>query len=344
MVTKRALISSLVICIVFLVTAACSGLKKNGVAVTVSSNIITKILIDLPAGWHCNAYYSKGLPQDIQVFSFDSIYLGQRTKAVCFAYDSKNQNIEFKPVLSDTLKKTSAFLAQEQGDKYVCINGGFFGGNKSYSLVQYDDKVYAPNVKTLNRLYQGKQTTYYPTRAAFGIDSFGIPHVSWIYHVGKGNDSIYSYLKPSENIVGSLPKPIPTSITPNGAAPWNMMSAIGGSPMLLKDGLVILSDTAELINIDNHKPRARSAIGYTANKIVLLVAVEGGEINEKQIGYQGVNLIQLTQLMKDLNCTNAINLDGGGSTSMVIGNQLVVKPGDKGVERSVASAIIIKRK
>ena len=54
--------------------------------------------------------------------------------------------------------------------------------------------------------------------------------------------------------------------------------------------------------------------------------------------------MQLAQLMKDLNCTNAINLDGGGSTSMVIANQLTVKPGDKGIERPVASAIIIKHK
>jgi len=48
--------------------------------------------------------------------------------------------------------------------------------------------------------------------------------------------------------------------------------------------------------------------------------------------------------MQSFGCVDAINLDGGGSTSMVVANQLLVRPGDNGVERPVVSAVLIKKK
>jgi exopolysaccharide biosynthesis protein len=72
-----------------------------------------------------------------------------------------------------------------------------------------------------------------------------------------------------------------------------------------------------------------------------VLAVEG---DNTSAGYAGLNLAELAAMLKDLSCTNAINLDGGGSTSMVVGNQLLVRPGDNGVERPVVSAVVIKQK
>jgi exopolysaccharide biosynthesis protein len=39
-----------------------------------------------------------------------------------------------------------------------------------------------------------------------------------------------------------------------------------------------------------------------------------------------------------------LNLDGGGSTSLVVNSTKTVRPGDNGVERPVVSAVLIKRK
>jgi exopolysaccharide biosynthesis protein len=61
-------------------------------------------------------------------------------------------------------------------------------------------------------------------------------------------------------------------------------------------------------------------------------------------GYDGVNLKELSDILLSLGCQEAINLDGGGSTSMVVSNQLTVRPGDNGVERPVISAVLIKKK
>ena len=118
-------------------------------------------------------------------------------------------------------------------------------------------------------------------------------------------------------------------------------AAIGGSPMLIRNGTIQISDVAELININNTISRPRSAIGANSSGLVIVLAVEG---DNTSAGYVGMNLAELAAMLKDLSCTNAINLDGGGSTSMVVGNQLLVRPGDNGVERPVVSAVVIKQK
>lgn len=298
-------------------------------------------LIPLAQGWKYNASYSTGLPNGMQVFSYDSIYKGKFTKAFCLVYDSKLDRFEFKPVLSATAKKPMEFFAQETGVTYACINGGFFGGNSSYSLVKYNNTVLAPNIKSVNRTFNGSSTPYYPTRAAFGVSATGQPEVAWVYSVGAGNDNIYAYPQPSPNSEGSAPQPVPDASFPTGGGPWQAVSAVGGSPMLIKEGTIVMTDKEELISINNTSSRPRSAIGYTANGFVILLAVEG---DNAVAGYAGLNLSELAAMLKDLSCTHAINLDGGGSTSLVINNRTTVRPGDNGVERPVASALLIKQK
>jgi hypothetical protein len=280
-------------------------------------------------------------PSGIELYYYDSIYSGRKTKMFCLAYESKNVNIEFKPLLASTAKTPSSFYKDETGIVYAAINGGFFGVNQSYSLVKYNNLISSPNIKILNRIYNGLSTVYYPTRAAFGVLSNGDYEAAWIYHVGAGNDLIYSYPMPSFNIEGKAPLNVPDQSYPNGGILWNTTSAIGGSPVLIKNGLTFITDTAEMISINNTTSRPRSAIGVNASGIVMIFAVEGDNTIS---GYDGMNLVELANVLKSFSCKDAINLDGGGSTSLVIGGQLLVRPGDNGIERPVVSAILIKKK
>ncbi len=345
MLNKKYCVRKLILCCLsFLLITIFSCSKKTatggGTSNPTTPTPVTT-LITLPQGWKYSASYSTSLPNGMQVFTYDSVYAGKTTKIFCLAYDSKLDRFEFKPVVATTAKKPGEFFSRETGVVYACINGGYFGGNQSFSLVKYNNVVASPNIKAVNRMYNGGTTAYFPTRVAFGVSSTGVPSTSWIYHVGAGNDNIYSYPLPSPNIEGNLPQPIPIETFPVGGALWAPVSAIGGSPMLLKAGTITISDAEELININNTTARPRSAIGYTANGIVLIIAVEG---DNPSAGYNGLNLIELATMLKDLSCTNAINLDGGGSTSMVIANRMTVRPGDNGVERPVVSALLIKQK
>jgi len=297
-------------------------------------------IMPLPAGWKMALSYMTAFPEGIQLFFFDTIFNGQKLKAFCLAYNSKISRFEFKPVLSATAKTPSSFFASEPGVTFACINAGFFGSNQSYSLVKYNQTVLSPNIKSLTRSYNGANTTYYPTRAAFGFNATGTPSVSWIYHVGSGNDLVFGYPSPSPNELNLAPQPEPSENFPAGGSLWNMVSAIGGSPVLIKENQVRITDKEELISINNTSARPRSAIGYLSDGVVLLVVVEGDNLPI----YPGINLADLASMLKSLGCYEAINLDGGGSTSMIVNSTKTVRPGDAGVERPVVSAILIKQK
>ena len=84
-------------------------------------------------------------------------------------------------------------------------------------------------------------------------------------------------------------------------------------------------DTKEqkLLAIGGRNPR--TAIGYTADNKLILVAVDGRENSSI-----GLTLNELSSLMKELGCTNAMNLDGGGSTVMYVNGRIVNKPQNQG--------------
>lgn len=321
--------------------ASCSKSGGSGGGTPTPTPTPVTPIISLPAGWKYSAALSLNFPSGMQAFSFDTLFNGRQVKAYCVAFDYSTGRFDFKPVVSITAKTPSQFAAAESGLVYVTINGGFYGGNQSYSLIKYNGTVSAPNIKAVTRTYNGSNASYYPTRAAFGISSTGAPTAAWVYSIGATNDNVYAYPAPSPNQEGAAPQQVPSETFPSGGSPWNVVAAIGGSPLLLKAGEVNITDREELISINNTSSRPRSAIGYSSGGKIILLAVEG---DNSSAGYPGVNLQDLALMLKSLGCLDAINLDGGGSTSMVIGNRLTVRPGDSGVERPVISALLIKQR
>lgn len=337
---RKMMISAVMAALLF------SGCRKNnasggGTVIVPPPPVVITPLLSVPAGWKYDASLSRAYPQGIQVYTIDSMWDGQKLRAFAVVWDSKNTGIEMKPVMSTTAKKPSAFFAGETGVTLACINGGYFGGNQSYSTVKYNNEVLAPNIKAVNRNFNGSSTAYFPTRAAIGMASNGSPSAAWIYHVGSGNDLIYRYPAPSPNVEGSEPQLAPTETFPAGGAVWNTVSAIGGSPMLIYNNEIKITDKEELISVNNSSRRPRSALGFNSSGIMLMLAVEG---DNAALGYNGLSLPQLAAVLKTFNLSHAMNLDGGGSTSLILNNQLTVVPGDNGVERPVISAILLKRK
>jgi hypothetical protein len=337
---KSSLLKTSLVLLLFATIISCKKKTEVTTIIPVTPGVVTS-LISLPPGWKLNTTFSAGFPSSVQVYSFDSVFLGAQTKAFCVAFDSRNTAIEFKPVMNTAGRTPTAFSTEEAATNtvYACINGGFFGSGQSFSLVKHNNVVSSANIKALTRVFNGSNTSYFPTRAAFGISSTGAPSVGWIYNVGTGNDLIYSYPAPSPNLINTAPQAVPTATFPTGGTIWNTVSAIGGSPMLIRNNTINITDAEELIVIDNASARARSAIGYNANGIIVLLAVEGGNPPNN-----GINLANLAAMLKALSCTDAINLDGGGSTSMVVAGNRTVRPSDSGTERSVVSAVVIKRK
>ncbi|WAC39496.1 phosphodiester glycosidase family protein [Pedobacter sp. SL55] len=287
-------------------------------------------LVSLPLYWQKQPNLMTNFPPGIQVFRTTSLYSTREMNAYAVVFDPKL--VEFKPTYSATFKTPENFVNAETGTVLACINAGFFY-TTALSHIQYNGTTSANNVASLVR--SGK--TYYPTRGTFGLSSMMMPDITWTYKVSS---NVYSYATPSPNNENTEPQPIPTA---TGGTLWNVVSAIGGSPVLVKGGQVNVTADEELANLDNTSLRGRTAIGYTADGKIILVAVEGGN-NTVTPNVLGLTLNELANLMKDMGCVAALNLDGGGSTTLRINNQLTVRPSDSGNERTMPGVILIKAK
>lgn len=114
---------------------------------------------------------------------------------------------------------------------------------------------------------------------------------------------------------------------------------LAGGPLLLLDG----KELTQLVVDFNTTRHPRTALGITADKKMIVVVVDGRSSQS-----QGLTIPQLSQLMTALGCTQAINLDGGGSsTAWVKGEGVVNFPSDNGKfdhegERGVATVFTVK--
>lgn len=99
---------------------------------------------------------------------------------------------------------------------------------------------------------------------------------------------------------------------------------ISGGPYLVKEGKVYV-DVAEqkLRPIEGKNPR--TAIGYTKDNNFIIVTVDG-----RESASVGMNIYDLAKFMKSIGCYNAMNLDGGGSSTMCIKGQVVNNPVQRG--------------
>lgn len=57
---------------------------------------------------------------------------------------------------------------------------------------------------------------------------------------------------------------------------------------------------------------------------------------------QGMRIAELADLVQNLNCMDAMNLDGGGSTLLYANNKIINRPCDPAGPRKVVSAVLIR--
>lgn len=111
---------------------------------------------------------------------------------------------------------------------------------------------------------------------------------------------------------------------------------LGGGPQLLKQGQVFVTSEKEKFQPDIAQGRApRTALGITPDGSIILVVVDGRQTRSK-----GLTLNELAQLLKEKGAVEALNFDGGGSSTLVVNNRVLNSPSD-GNERPVATALLV---
>ena len=128
---------------------------------------------------------------------------------------------------------------------------------------------------------------------------------------------------------------------------WNRtIQAIGGRIRLVKNGrvneIIEKHHRAQKKHTPGKRQRdlalsyePRTALGYNAQKLILIVA------DGRRAGYStGLSLYRLASLLIELGATEAINLDGGSSSTFVVDGKVVNRPSGQS-ERDVLNAVLI---
>jgi len=120
---------------------------------------------------------------------------------------------------------------------------------------------------------------------------------------------------------------------------WNTLSF---GPAMLIDGVVPDNiDSVEVdTNIGNHSiqgSQPRTGIGIIDSSHYVFIVADG-----RSSGYsKGVTLPEFAEIFKNLGCTTAYNLDGGGSSTMYFMGDVINNPLGKGQERGVSDILYI---
>lgn len=120
-----------------------------------------------------------------------------------------------------------------------------------------------------------------------------------------------------------------------------MKTAIGGGPVLLQEGRINITNQEEQMFVDGLNDRhPRTAMGYTKNRKLIVLVIEGRNPGKAE----GATLAEEAKILQDLGCVEALNLDGGGSSCMLINGRETIRPSDKEGQRPVPAVFIIKAK
>ena len=123
-------------------------------------------------------------------------------------------------------------------------------------------------------------------------------------------------------------------------------AVVNGGPRLLRAGRTDITAVAEGFDWPEDpgflyrfglRRNSRTLAGITPGGRVLLVTVEG-----RQPGYSaGVSFAESAAIMRALGARDAVNLDGGGSTGLTLGAELLTRPSDATGERPIGDALLI---
>ena len=123
----------------------------------------------------------------------------------------------------------------------------------------------------------------------------------------------------------------------------HLCTLVGGWPRLVVDGRDIADSVDRLegafprFSVTRHP---RSAVGFSRDSTKLyLVTVDG-----RSESSSGMSLAELASLMQSLGAFQALNLDGGGSTTLVLRGRLANHPSDSAGERAVGNALLVEQR
>ncbi len=209
----------------------------------------------------------------------------------------------------------------------VAVNGGYFDMKarpcREVGLLVLDGRTVSPPVQEVR--VDGKPA--WVSRAAAGFYRGARVEFTWAYLL-KGR-------------LWSLPRPLPLPRRPParpgpGWKMWSPPFVLQAGPMLLRRGKAFIPRKEERLFAWKDARNPRTALGTTGRRETVLLVVEG-----RQKASRGTSLAETAHILRRLGCLEAMNLDGGGSSALVIRGKLWNLPQGKKVQRPVPNGLVV---
>lgn len=294
------------------------------------------------------------LPSSVHVYFTNERIDTASFKAFYVIADLKEKSLDFTTDTTSKRRLTPEQFYQKNKQPVVVVNSTFFEfeHHSNLNLVVRNGKLLAYNRQTIAG--KGKDTFTYkhPFASAIGITKNRNADVAWTF-TDSAKAKPYALQMPqpaiidSNNNFGLYNANFQTSIVlghkgglSSSLKKWKVQTAVGGGPVLLQNGEIKITNNEELKFNGKaiHDKHPRTAMGYTADNKLIILAVEGRNPNAG-----GATLTQEAQILKDLGCVEALNLDGGGSSCLLINGKETIKPSDK-QQRAIPAVFIIQSK
>ncbi len=302
--------------------------------------------------WENVDSFFQPLPKSIHVFkTTDS--LDDKPNIAFFTIidlNDKKRKVDVDTTFNRRLTPLQFYNKTEQ--PLIVVNCTFFSfqTNKNLSTVIKNGELISFNPNSIAG--KGKDTMTYQhfLGSAIGFSKKRVPDIAWIYS-DSFQKKVAEFRFPIEPIKDTLQnhnadffkneaKRFNKSNQYLYNKNWKMQTAVGGGPVLIQNNKVRITNNEEFkfagkaLN-DKHP---RTAIGYTKNNQLIILLVQGRFPGIAE----GATLEQLAQILIELNCIEAMNLDGGGSSCLLVNGKETIKPSDNTGQRAIPAVLIIK--
>ena len=284
------------------------------------------------------------LPDNLHVFFTNDSLEGKPNIAYYISAPLKDK--EFLFTLDTTLYRrlTPTQYFEKNNQPLLVMNCTFFEfkNNTNVSAAIKNGKLVGFNVHSIAGKGKDTLTYYHSLGSALGIDKNRNASIAWLY-----TDSSKKYAFASNTVIKNFKDSIPnlsykTITSSNNLYKWKMQTAVGGGPVLLKNASIQITNKEEIkfsskTGLTDKHPR--TAMGYTNDGQLIMVVIQG----RFPAKAEGATLVQEAQIFKDLGCIEALNLDGGGSSCLLINGKQTIAPSDKEGQRPVPCVFMIQK-
>ena len=278
----------------------------------------------------------------IQVFTSTSTTLNDSAfKAFYVVIDTKDPSVAMGVDTTLYRRMTPTGFYERLSRPAIVMNASFFEfkNNTNLNVLVNDGKLLALNKQDIEGKGKDSLTFTHVLSSAIGMSKKKIFDVAYTLTDSNSKHILYQE-KPMMPIKDENLRLSTENRKSLDLKKWKLQWAVGGGPVLVKEGVVFITNNEEKKfagkAIGDHHPR--TAMGYTKEGKLILLAVQG---RMKNIAV-GTTLIETAQILIDLGCVEAINLDGGGSSCLLVNGEETIKPSDPTRQRPVPAVFFVR--